>query len=550
MSVSRAVKTGVLATKAQAKILGRWLSIARGVANADLRFREQYSSTQGYFLHRAVAIFRYASLTGTPPHRLESQLRGDDRAKLVSSMKSSGCWVEMKSDHQVQVEEWLKERDAFLSSQGIELSLKRPNKPKRFTKDSADKYQKDLKQYEEAKSRRDEAIREFKSQKPKPRKPTGELNPDCLYSITSYLRDNGEDWIGDLPNGARIYKAQDRNAAWNNFYAGRSRPPKIKPKGSRESIAFKGPRIDGPKITSIEGLNKAEQQLLGVLQLAEPIGERLDAMSVAPKTVAFSCEAGQLFVSFPLPESPDPAVRAKPTRGVVGIDVGCGCLVCSDGVVYWVPQRVLQLEKQIANLQRKLSRMRWKGLPRDHKSKRAQVVVNRIRKKHAEKARVLKEWQHRVTTHLVTTCSAVVLEDLDIQAMTQSAKGSEQNPGKNVRSKAGLNRAMLRAGPGEVRRQIAYKCLWYGRKLWIADRFYASSQTCSSCGCRREDKLKLKDRSFTCLNSECRTTLDRDVNAARNLRNEVLAGSEWVRLEVPVHSAGLRACEREDEIGG
>ena len=66
--------------------------------------------------------------------------------------------------------------------------------------------------------------------------------------------------------------------------------------------------------------------------------------------------------------------------------------------------------------------------------------------------------------------------------MTRSARGTIDQPGRNIRQKSGLNRAILDAGFSEFRRQLAYKTTWYGSRLAVVDRFYPSSKTCSTCG--------------------------------------------------------------------
>jgi len=65
----------------------------------------------------------------------------------------------------------------------------------------------------------------------------------------------------------------------------------------------------------------------------------------------------------------------------------------------------------------------------------------------------------------------------------------------------------------EFRRQVEYKALKFGSLVVIADRFYPSSKTCSSCG--HQQDMPLKERVFSCGN--CGLSLDRDLNAAINL---------------------------------
>jgi putative transposase len=82
-----------------------------------------------------------------------------------------------------------------------------------------------------------------------------------------------------------------------------------------------------------------------------------------------------------------------------------------------------------------------------------------------------------------------------------------------------LGRALADASLGELRRQLDYKTLDHGTTLVPIGRFYPSSKTCSACGLVKA-KLALHERTYVCDDSRCATTLDRDVNAARNIVRE------------------------------
>ena len=127
---------------------------------------------------------------------------------------------------------------------------------------------------------------------------------------------------------------------------------------------------------------------------------------------------------------------------------------------------------------------------------------------------------HKLTTRLAKTCGTVVIEDLNVAGMTArpAPRADPDRPGRHLRNgaraKSGLNKAILDASPGELRRQLAYKCQWYGSTLVVADPWFPSSKTCS--GCRTvKTKLSLAERVFRC--EACGAVLDRDLNAARNL---------------------------------
>jgi putative transposase len=93
----------------------------------------------------------------------------------------------------------------------------------------------------------------------------------------------------------------------------------------------------------------------------------------------------------------------------------------------------------------------------------------------------------------------IVIEDLNVSGMMKNKH---------------LARAIQEQKLYEFRRQLEYKCQWYGVRLIIADRFFPSSKTCSQCGQVKKD-LKLSDRTYHC---DCGLHIDRDLNAAINLR--------------------------------
>jgi putative transposase len=65
---------------------------------------------------------------------------------------------------------------------------------------------------------------------------------------------------------------------------------------------------------------------------------------------------------------------------------------------------------------------------------------------------------------------------------------------------------------------LSYKCQKHGKKVIKIGRFEPSSQICSNCGNRQ--KLSLNDRTYKC--TQCRHEIDRDINAAINIRNFAL----------------------------
>ncbi|HET6966564.1 MAG TPA: transposase, partial [Acidimicrobiales bacterium] len=142
------------------------------------------------------------------------------------------------------------------------------------------------------------------------------------------------------------------------------------------------------------------------------------------------------------------------------------------------------------------------GGPVRSPSARREKARRHLARCHREAARRRAAHLHALTKTLAVTGAVVVLEDLNVKGMT--ARGGSH--------KKGLNRRITEAGFGEIRRQLTYKA--GPERIVIGDRFYPSSKTCSACQ-KVNDGLTLADRTWTCKN--CRTTHDRDHNAAVNL---------------------------------
>jgi putative transposase len=92
-----------------------------------------------------------------------------------------------------------------------------------------------------------------------------------------------------------------------------------------------------------------------------------------------------------------------------------------------------------------------------------------------------------------------------------------------------LAKSISEASWSEFKTMLTYKCLWYGKNLLFIGRFEPSSKVCSNCGDINET-LTLADRYWTC--SECEMVHDRDINAAKNIRNFALIARD-IGLEQP-----------------
>ena len=147
------------------------------------------------------------------------------------------------------------------------------------------------------------------------------------------------------------------------------------------------------------------------------------------------------------------------------------------------------------------------------------VGVKKVAKLHKKVADIRADALHQLTTWLAKNHSTIVIEDLNVSGMLK--KRCDPATTKVARERAPrdhkLASAIADCGFYEFKRQLTYKCEWYGSELVIADRFYPSSQICSNCG--HQQKMPLHLRTYEC--SECGFTADRNFNAALNLESYV-----------------------------
>jgi putative transposase len=242
------------------------------------------------------------------------------------------------------------------------------------------------------------------------------------------------------------------------------------------------------------------------------------------------------------------------------VDLNVKAIVCSDGARFETPQPLRRATRRINIRQRRVSRKteaaklaagfaRKQRLP---KGTRLQQSINgkksarRLAATHQRVRNLRRDFQHKTTSEIVRKSHATVIEDLSVKGMTASARGTEDVPGKRVKQKSGLNRAILDVGFYEIRRQIEYKNARVGKPTIVAERWFPSSKTCSGCG-HLHRGLKLHHRVWTC--PSCGQVNDRDFNASMNL--ERLAGAPGTTVLVPEafrESTPVRARSRMSDV--
>ncbi len=300
------------------------------------------------------------------------------------------------------------------------------------------------------------------------------------------------DWLREIPSQVLQQKVRDLDVAYKNFFEGRADFPERKKKGQsvdsfRFPQAFKidNRRIFLPKIGWI-GFFKS-QNIKGV-----------------PKHITVSRNGKHWFVSVCCEVE---IASETPQAKAVGIDMGIAKLCAlSDGTVIENPTCFERYKRKLAKLQRRLARKK-------KFSRNFQKIKAKISRLHIRIANTRRDFIHKATTGIAKNHGLVVLEDLRIRNMSRSAKGSIDNPGKNVSQKSGLNRRILDAGWDEFRRHLAYKVGWANGIVVLVDP-KNTSRKCPLCGhTAKENRLTQAD--FVCV--ACGYAGDADITAAVNI---------------------------------
>ena len=161
---------------------------------------------------------------------------------------------------------------------------------------------------------------------------------------------------------------------------------------------------------------------------------------------------------------------------------------------------------KLAKEQRKLSEMALKAKAAGRKlsdCRNYQKQKRKVAKTHEKIANCRKDALHKLSRQLANNYDAVAVEDLNMRAMSQGLN---------------LGKATMDNGYGMFVVFLKYKLEEQGKQLIVIDKWYPSTKTCSCCG--NTKPMRLSDREYVC--PECGLVIDRDINAAINIRNEAM----------------------------
>ncbi|MCA3245928.1 MAG: transposase, partial [Azospirillum sp.] len=309
-------------------------------------------------------------------------------------------------------------------------------------------------------------------------------------------------WMFDVTKCAAQEAIIDLGSAFRSFFEKRGRYPRFKKKGASDSFCAANEvgtfRIEDRRI---------KLPVIGWVRLHE--SPRFDGVA---KRVTVSRTADRWFASI-LFEVAD-TVADMPPISAVGVDLGVTDLaVLSDGTKIAGSKPHKKLLGRLRRANKALSRKK-RG------SRNALKAKRRLARIHARISNIRKDALNKLTTRLVGRYRRIGIEDLNVRGMVKNRR---------------LARSIMDASFFELRRQLEYKARMHGATIVVADRFFASSKTCSCCGSVKAE-LDLSQRVYSC--EDCGYEADRDINAARNL--EKLAASFAVTACGEDRSGGRR----------
>jgi len=294
-----------------------------------------------------------------------------------------------------------------------------------------------------------------------------------------------KEWLAEVPSQALQQVALDLSSAFLNFFEKRAKFPKFKKKGNKQSVRFpQGIKLDDDYLT----LPKLKKVYCKVSRL--PLG-KLKSVTVSMTS------SGKYFASCLYDDGVD-LPKQNSEGKAVGIDLGIkDFAITSDGSKYGNPKHYRIYELKLARKQKRLAR-KQKGSNNRHKARKA------VAKIHEKITRCREDFLHKLSRKLVDENQVIVVENLAVKNMVKNHK---------------LAKSISDCGWGQFCTMLKYKAEWEGKYYIEVDRFFPSSKTCNHC-LNQLDSLSLDMRLWQCRN--CGTIHDRDINAAKNIRDEGL----------------------------
>jgi putative transposase len=278
--------------------------------------------------------------------------------------------------------------------------------------------------------------------------------------------------------------------AFENFFASRARYPVFHKKGRHDSFGLSNDQF------SVED-KRIQIPKLGWVRMCEALRFKGKIMSATVSRLA-----DRWFVSITVDVEEAPHLPKTENQGAVGVDFGVNALATLSTGEPSIsgPKAHKALLRRIQRCSRSLSR-------KEKSSRNREKTKRKLARIHARIANIRADAMHQLTTDITRRFQIIGIEDLNVKGMLQNRH---------------LSRAIADMSFYEFRRQLEYKAEMRDGIVVVADRWFASSKICSTCGDKLET-LPLSVRQWTC--PACGAEHDRDVNAAINLKKYAVSST-------------------------
>jgi len=311
---------------------------------------------------------------------------------------------------------------------------------------------------------------------------------DLINELVKLKKKKDFQWLNEVNSQSLQMSLRNLDNAFTSFFRKHNKFPRFKSKKNNKN-SFQVPqhlklnnKLTIPKIPDIK------------IKLSRPIEGKIKTATIS-KT-----PTNKYFIAILVEENKQLPKKPKITEETtIGIDLGIKHFATiSDGRKIENPKYLKQSEAKLKRYQRWLSRKKRESNNRIKQRLKVALIQEKITNQRSD-------FIHKLTYQLTheNQVSSIAIEDLAIKNMVKNHY---------------LAKAIADASWHEFRRQLGYKCDWYGKNLLIIGRFEPSSKICS-CGYVNQE-LKLSDRKWTC--PKCKTEHDRDILASQNIKRFAL----------------------------
>ena len=305
-------------------------------------------------------------------------------------------------------------------------------------------------------------------------------------------------FLNDVYSVCLQQSMQDLIKAYDNFFKLNKGYPKFKSKkDTKQTCRFinqifkKKKKINGNRITLIKQLQNISFKCSRKNEIYLNYNQKYIHSVTLTKTSAEKYYLSILIDDYDI-------YQKEKLDTVIGLDLGIkDFIVDSNRNRYENKHFYKNKEQKLKKLNKQLSKKQKGSNNRNKLRIKLAKVYEKIKNQRLN-------YLHQITSKLVNENQIICIEDLNVKGMMSNHK---------------LAQSIQELSLFEFRRQLEYKCKWYGRQLIIIDRFYPSSKTCHNCGYIYKD-LKLSQRDWIC--PHCGKKIDRDYNASLNILNEGL----------------------------